>query len=289
MILENYEYKEMISKLGEREKELKCLYKVQEIINDNLALDEFFMEIVRHIWGGWQHPVITRVKITFEGKIYKEPGWEETHWNQHADIIVDEEVSGKIEVFYTQFVKLVTDSQFLPEEQRLLDTIAAKIGQYIFNLRLVKTLEAIEKEKKNEDVPVINSETLLSGKSDIHWMWRLEMVNKIAEKLSLERFGVEAMYLIGSTKNATCGPASDIDILIHFRGNPSQEKELKAWFEGWSFCLSEMNAAKTGYKTEGLIDLHIITDEDIEKKNSFATMINSLYDRARLIKKRNHD
>jgi len=289
MILENYEYKEMISKLREREKELKCLYKVQEIINDNLPADDFLMQITRHIWGGWQYPVITRVKITFEGKIYKEPGWDETDWVQSADIIIDDKVLGKVEVFYTQFIKLITDSQFLPEEQKLLDTIASKISTYIFNLRLVKTLEAIEKDAKNEEVPDKNSDTLLPVKSDIHWLWRNEMVGKMAERFDLERFGVEAMYLIGSTKNATSGPASDIDILLHFRGDPSQEKELRAWFQGWSFCLSEVNLAKTGYKTDGLIDLHIITDKDIEKKDSFASMIGSLYDRAKLIKNRKND
>lgn len=289
MVLESYEYKEIIQKLSEREKELKCLYKVQEIMNDNLPLDEFLMEITRHIWGGWQYPVITRVKITFEGKIYKEPGWTETAWLQHADIVIDEHVLGKIEVFYTQFIKLVTDSQFLPEEQKLLDTIADKVSGYIFNLKLVKTLEVIEMDKENQDIPDKNSDILLPVKPDIHWLWRSEMANKIAEKLDFERFGVEALYLIGSVKNATSGPASDIDILLHFKGNPSQEKELRAWFEGWSFCLSEINLAKTGYKTDGLIDLHIITDSDIEKKSSFAVMINSMYNSARLIKKRKYD
>jgi len=289
MILESYEYKEMISKLSEREKELKCLYKVQEIINDNLPLDNFLMEIVKHIWGGWQYPVITRVKITFEENIYKEAGWDETLWMQHADIVVDDQVLGKIEVFYTQFIKMVTDSQFLPEEQKLLDTIAEKIGAYIFNSRLIKTLEAIEKNRKNEDITEKKTEALLSLKPDVHWLWRNEMVNKMAEKFSLEKFGVVAMYLIGSTKNATSGPASDIDILLHFRGNHAQEKEVRAWFEGWSYCLSEINFTKTGYKTDGLIDLHIITDEDIKKKNSFATMINSQYNRAKLIKKQKND
>lgn len=289
MVLESYEYKEIIQKLSEREKELKCLYKVQEIMNDNLPLDEFLMEITRHIWGGWQYPVITRVKITFEGKVYREPGWTETAWVQHADIVIDEHVLGKIEVFYIQFIKLVTDSQFLPEEQKLLDTIADKVSGYIFNLKLVKTLEAIEMDKENQDIADKNSDILLPVKPDIHWLWRNEMVNKIAEKLDFERFGVEALYLIGSTKNATSGPASDIDILLHFKGNPSQENELRAWFEGWSYCLSEINLAKTGYKTDGLIDLHIITDKDIEEKSSFAVMINSMYNSARLIKKMKYD
>ena len=120
-------YQEQIAKLREREKELKCLYKVQEIIEENLPVDEFLNAITKHIWGGWQYPNITRVKITFENRIYKEPGWIETEWKQDADIVIDEKILGKIEVFYTKFIKLVVDSQFLPEEQKLLNTIATKI------------------------------------------------------------------------------------------------------------------------------------------------------------------
>jgi hypothetical protein len=289
MILSSDQYEVTISRLKEREKEIKCLYKVQGIINDNLPVDEFLMQITQHIWGGWQYPNITRAKIIFEDKVFKEPGWIETNWVQHSDIIIDDKVLGRIEVYYTEFKRLVRDSQFLPEEQKLLDTIAAKISTYIFNQRLVKTLEAFDEEQKNGCPESKDINTLLPGQHDIHWIWRYEMVNKIAEKLNFVHYGVKAMYLIGSVKNATSGPASDIDIMLHFTGDEHQEKELKAWFEGWSLCLSEINLSKTGYKTDGLIDLHIVTNTDIEMKNSFATMIGSVNNSAKLIKKMNHD
>jgi len=219
MLRNVYVSQEKINQLKEREKEMKCLYKVQEIVDENLPVDEFLNNIVKHLWGGWQYPNITRVKITFEDKIYKEPGWEETEWVQHADIIVDDEVLGKIEVFYTQFKKLVTDSQFLPEEQKLLNTIATKIGSYIFHKRLKRTLEVLDAEKIQEEIVEESSASMLHTQSDVHWKWRYEFVNIIAEKMDMERFGVKALYLIGSAKNATAGPASDIDLLIHFEGN----------------------------------------------------------------------
>ncbi len=289
MILDNSAYEDIISSLREREKEMKCLYKVQGIVNENLPVEKFLMEIVKHIWGGWQYPMITRVKITFENKIYMEPGWTETEWVQHADIIIDEKVFGKIEVYYVKFKRLVVDSQFLPEEQKLLNTISSIISAYIFNKKLLITLKTLERNKNKEEGMNENSADLLPVQSDIHWIWRHEIACKIAAKFNLEKFGVEAMYLIGSTKNATSGPASDIDILIHFRGDACQEKELKAWFEGWSLCLSEINLMKTGYKTDGLIDLHIITDEDIMNRNSYASMIGAIDNSAKLIKKRSND
>jgi len=285
MILDKDQYEEKISILKEREKEMKCLYKVQDIIDSKLPMDVFLMEIVKHIWGGWQYPMITRVKIIFENKIYKEPGWTETEWVQSADIVVDDKVSGKIEVYYTEFKQMIRDSQFLPEEQKLLNTIANKIAAYVFNFKLKKTLEALSGNELNKEISGNYLTGLLNDHCDIHWVWRNAMVSRIAEKLDLNAMGVRAMYLIGSVKNANCGPASDIDILIHFTGNEHQRKILEAWFQGWSFCLSEVNLDKTGYKTDGLIDLHIVTDRDIEKKNSFASMIGAITNGAKLIKK----
>lgn len=289
MILDHSATNQTITRLREREKEMKCLYKVHDIIRSNLPLDKFLMQIVKHIWGGWQYPMITRVKITFEGKVYKEPGWTETKWVQSADIIVDDKLLGKIEVFYTEPKKMITDSPFLPEEQKLLNTIAANISNYIFNKRLKESLKALERTEEQEQAKEERVSELLPAQSDVHWLWRQEMVQKIAEKLDMKKMGVKALYLIGSVKNACCGPASDIDLLAHFDGDHRQRELLTYWMEGWSHALSEMNFKRTGYKTDGLIDLHIITDEDIQKKDSFASMIGAVTDRAKLIKKRSDD
>ena len=62
-----------------------------------------------------------------------------------------------------------------------------------------------------------------------HWRWRLRMAERIAEQLDAERFGVKALYVFGSTKNATAGPGSDIDLLVHFRGTPEQRR---SWSPG---------------------------------------------------------
>ncbi|MCX6827304.1 MAG: hypothetical protein NTV06_08595, partial [candidate division Zixibacteria bacterium] len=84
-----------------------------------------------------------------------------------------------------------------------------------------------------------------------------------------------------STKNATAGPSSDIDILIHFRGTNAQRDLLEFWLEGWNLCLSEMNYLRTGYRIEKLLDVHIVTDEDIDQKSSFAVKIGAVTDAAR--------
>jgi len=72
------------------------------------------------------------------------------------------------------------------------------------------------------------------------WQWRMGMAELIASQLEMERFGVKAVYVIGSTKNATAGPGSDIDLLLHVSGNFEQRRLLGAWLEGWNHCLVEI-------------------------------------------------
>jgi pyruvate,water dikinase len=117
--------------------------------------------------------------------------------------------------------------------------------------------------------------------SEEHWRWRFRMAQKIASELDGRRFGVKAFYVFGSAKNATAGPASDIDILLHFRGSQQQESDLLLWLEGWSRCLSEINFLRTGYRTGGLLDVHIVTDKDITDRSSFALKIDAVTDPAR--------
>jgi pyruvate,water dikinase len=116
---------------------------------------------------------------------------------------------------------------------------------------------------------------------EFHWRWRLHLSERIAGQLDPERFGVRATYLIGSTKNATCGAGSDIDLLVHYDGTEEHLRALAAWFEGWSLSLAELNFLRTGVKTAGLLDVHYITDDDIRRKTSFSTKIGAVTDAAR--------
>ena len=112
------------------------------------------------------------------------------------------------------------------------------------------------------------------------WRWRLSMAREVALGLDYSRFGVRAAYVFGSTKNATAGPASDIDMLFHVAGTARQRRNLEHWLEGWSRCLACLNQLRTGYQSEGLLDVHLVTDEDIRNKDSFAVKIGAVTDAA---------
>jgi hypothetical protein len=275
-----------LAKLTERAKELKCIYQVIEALKDETAdLRTILKSILEVIPPGYQHPTICEARIILEGKQYASLDFIETPWMQRAEIVIDNHVSGEIQVCYVQKV-FDNAPAFLPDEQKLLNAIADHLSRFIFHRRLKKTLEL---SLSSETIAEPNGDSsLLNYESDEHWKWRYQVSAKIAGMIDMDRFSVEAIYLIGSTETGKAGPGSDIDLMVHFRGNPGQEKELKAWMEGWGLGLSELNFLKTGYVTTGsLIDFHIITDEDLRNKTSYAAMIGSADNSARLLRSRN--
>jgi len=119
-----------------------------------------------------------------------------------------------------------------------------------------------------------------STPSDEHSRWRMRMAERIAAQLGASRFGVKALYVLGSAKNTTAGPGSDLDLIVHIAGDERQREDLLLWLDGWSRSLAEVNYLRTGYRSEGLLDVHLITDEDLELRTSFAAKIDAVTDAA---------
>jgi len=183
-------------------------------------------------------------------------------------------------------------SELVPEYKRLENVIRVidvpqntdgAILRVLMNADLDEAVALFEKpgEQKIEDT---REEEAVPVVSDDFWRWRYLMAERIAANMEPGRFGVKGFYVFGSTKNATSGPASDIDLLVHFDGTEEQRKELNVWLEGWSLTLAEMNYQRTGYKTDGLLDVHLVTDKDIQDKTSYAIKIGAVTDAARPLK-----
>jgi predicted nucleotidyltransferase len=189
---------------------------------------------------------------------------------------------------------------FLTRSHNLLTELVPKYIALDATVRVIdvpqasdgKVLHVLMNADLDEAVGILSEPTALAGfESDANtvmttpdgpdWRWRTRMAESIASQLDAARFGVKAIYLFGSTKNATAGPASDIDLLIHFAGTEDQQRQLERWFEGWSLSLSEINYLRTGYRTRGLLDIHLITDDDIARRSSYAMKIDAVTDAAR--------
>lgn len=183
---------------------------------------------------------------------------------------------------------MLPEHSSLSEVLRVIDIPESKDGlvmQVLMNAELDEALALLSEHETGKANPE-HGEQFQDEQSENYWRWRYGMAEQMASELDFDRFGVAGFYLFGSTKNGTAGPGSDIDILVHFRGDDEQRKHLDLWFEGWSLCLDEMNYLKTGYRSRGLLDVHIVTDEDIARKTSYAVKIGAITDAARPLKTR---
>ena len=182
---------------------------------------------------------------------------------------------------YSQLEKVIkvinTDNNH--DGRELVVLMNADLGKAVAYLDYPTTTESMTTE-----MPEIGENT--HAEDDQGWKWRYFMAEQIAEQMDMEYFGVKGIYLFGSTNACTARLNSDIDLLIHFDGTEEQKEKLNLWLEGWSIALSQINYLKTGYNQKGLLDVHYITDLDIEEKNPYAVKINSVYDPAHLLRLR---
>lgn len=184
------------------------------------------------------------------------------------------------------FENLLPEYYYLQDTIRVIDVVKSTGGMILRVLMNAEYDEAIAMfVAPSMDIQIEKEikESVNFHPSD-HWRWRMKMAEKIASELDGERFGVKGIYIFGSTKDAVSGPSSDIDLIVHIDKEKCKKYELELWFEGWSLCLSEINYLRTGVKTQGLLDVHYITDDDIENKTSYALKISALTEAAHPLK-----
>jgi len=118
--------------LGERVKELSCLYGIDEIgREEELTIEQILEKTVVLIPLSWQYTEITEGRITFEGKEFRTKNFKKTKWRQTSDIVIDRRKVGSIEICYLKAMSEDYEGPFLREERNLIDSIAIRLSGLI--------------------------------------------------------------------------------------------------------------------------------------------------------------
>jgi PAS domain S-box-containing protein len=138
--------------LGERVKELHCLYGINEITEQpGVTIEEIMEGVLKLIPPAWQHPDVTCARITVDGKTFQSEDFKETRWRQSTDIEAAGMRAGSIEVFYTEEMPQFAEGPFLEEERDLIDAIAHKLGIIVAQ----KSMEEALKKSHDEKVAIL--------------------------------------------------------------------------------------------------------------------------------------
>ncbi|MEE8202070.1 MAG: PAS domain S-box protein [Candidatus Acidoferrales bacterium] len=118
------ERERLLCDMGERIKELSCMYGVAKSIQARQTLGEVFQDVVALIPPGWRHPPITRARVWFDSREYVSEPFQETPWKQSSDIVIGAQKRGVVEVYYLEGRPELDEGPFLKEERNLIDGIA---------------------------------------------------------------------------------------------------------------------------------------------------------------------
>ncbi len=115
--------------LRERVKELTCLYGIAKLVQQpGISLDYIFQETVKLMPPAWLYPDISSAQIVLDDQVYITSGFGKAVHSIKADIVVDKNVRGFVELRYSEERPPLDDGAFLREERHLIDTIAQELS-----------------------------------------------------------------------------------------------------------------------------------------------------------------
>jgi len=116
--------------LGERIKELNCLYGLSEIFETSGdSLDSLLQAVVELLPPAWQYPSIACAQIKLNRKTFSTANFEQTFWQQQRSILLRSKQIGSVEVCYLEAKPDGDEGPFLHQEGLLLDVIAERLGK----------------------------------------------------------------------------------------------------------------------------------------------------------------
>jgi PAS domain S-box-containing protein len=132
--------------LGERIKELNCLFGVSRLVEKrNISLDDIFQGVVDLIPPACQYPQITCARLNINQQEFQSENFRETAWRLDKEIIVNNRPSGRITVCYLEKMPESDEGPFLAEEKSLIDALAERLGRIIERKKVEEALQASEK------------------------------------------------------------------------------------------------------------------------------------------------
>jgi hypothetical protein len=119
-------------KLGERIKELNCLYDISSLrYGTNFSLDDVLQAVVDFIPPAIQYPEITCARIIFDHYEFTTKNYKDTKWKLSQEIKVNNERVGALEVCYLEEKPELEEGSLLEDTKKLINAIAENIAQIV--------------------------------------------------------------------------------------------------------------------------------------------------------------
>jgi len=140
--------------LVERNKDLKCLYTISQLIVDrNITVENIFRDSLHAILIAWQYPEVTQAKITYLGKEYLSDNYQKSPWLIKSLITSGDIEVGEVEVGYVEARPEEDQGPFLKEEVSLIDAIGKEFSSMLDSRdaerKIIATILTTEDKERN--------------------------------------------------------------------------------------------------------------------------------------------
>ncbi|MBN2496095.1 MAG: PAS domain S-box protein [Deltaproteobacteria bacterium] len=152
----------LVRDMGERVKELCCMYEVADAVRESATPEGVFYKIAALLPSGWRYPEIARGRVVFDDECYVTEPFMETDWKQSSDIVVSGLRRGAVEVFYLQQRAEADEGPFCQEERLLLDNIARTVSEMVERKQVEEARDEAERELEEQKALSIVSDRLRS-------------------------------------------------------------------------------------------------------------------------------
>jgi signal transduction histidine kinase len=138
--------------LRERVKELTCLYGIARLMDHpHSSSEEILSGIAALLPSAWLYPETSSSRIILDGRAYTSPGFEEKHLRQSADIVVNGEIRGTVEMTYSEPQPEVHKGGFLKEERSLIDTVAHEVALFVERFKAEEETRTLQDQLRHAD------------------------------------------------------------------------------------------------------------------------------------------
>jgi PAS domain S-box-containing protein len=136
------EQRQMELNVRERVKELTCLFAVSRVLEGNFTTAEVCQKISKLLIPAMQFPQLAAAVMELDGERYATENYQDglAHCLSAA-IVVNGELRGQLQVFYTQ-----EEAFILPEEQQLLNNVTHMFGLWLERQESNTALQASEEQ-----------------------------------------------------------------------------------------------------------------------------------------------
>ena len=132
--------------LGERVKELKCIYDLSQLVErPGISLNEILKGGIQLIAMAMQFPEQAWARLLVEGRVYQTENYQSSANKLSQDISIAEATIGTLEVGYISDRENEEHIPFLEEEEKFLLIMAGRLEEVIKNVRDEEALRDNEK------------------------------------------------------------------------------------------------------------------------------------------------